>query len=112
VSCSGSWPARRAPAPTWSATRPEQLIDATYTEFTSWIRAEASDQLTPQRAEVVAAVGLGALVASRSLAVLGMTTARRPDPREHLGRHDDRIDRPLPRVRVCQQTFVIVFATR
>jgi AcrR family transcriptional regulator len=57
----------------------EQLIDATYTEFISWIRAHASDQLTPQRAEAVAAVGLGALVASRILAVLGMTTARVDD---------------------------------
>lgn len=57
----------------------EQLIDATYAEFTSWIRAQAGDRLTPDRATAVAAIGLGALMASRVLAVLGMTTARVDD---------------------------------
>jgi AcrR family transcriptional regulator len=52
----------------------EQLIDATYAEFASWIAEQSGGRMPAEQARTVAAVGLGALVSSRILRVLGMTT--------------------------------------
>lgn len=53
----------------------EQLIDATYAEFALWVRGQADGRMPAEQARAVAAVGLGALVSSRLLRMLGMTTA-------------------------------------
>ncbi len=57
----------------------EQLIDATYTEFAGWIRAQTGSRLSPQQARAAASVGLGALTAPRILTVLGMTSVNVDD---------------------------------
>jgi len=53
----------------------DQLITATYVEFAAWIRQQSSGQMSAGQADVIAAAGLGALVSSRILRLLGMTTA-------------------------------------
>jgi AcrR family transcriptional regulator len=52
----------------------EQLIDATYAEFAGWVREHSGGLMSADQARAVAAVGLGALVSSRILTVLGMTS--------------------------------------
>jgi AcrR family transcriptional regulator len=52
----------------------DQLIDATYSEFAAWVRDQAGDRMPAQQARAVATIGLGALLSSRLLAVLGMTS--------------------------------------
>jgi AcrR family transcriptional regulator len=52
----------------------DQLLDATSAQFTEWVRDQAGDRLTPDKAKAVAAIGLGALISSRVLPLLGMTT--------------------------------------
>jgi AcrR family transcriptional regulator len=52
----------------------EQLIDTTYAEFTSWIQDQADGHPAAGRARSIATIGLGALMAPRLLAALGMTT--------------------------------------
>jgi AcrR family transcriptional regulator len=52
----------------------DQLLDATSTQFAEWVRDQAGDHLTPDKAKAVAAIGLGALISSRVLPLLGMTT--------------------------------------
>jgi AcrR family transcriptional regulator len=52
----------------------DQLIDATHAEFAGWIREQSGGRMSPDQASAVAAAGLGALVSSRILRVLGMTT--------------------------------------
>jgi AcrR family transcriptional regulator len=51
----------------------EQLIDATYAEFASWVAEQSGGRMSAEQARTVAAVGLGALVSSRILRLLGMT---------------------------------------
>ncbi|MEV1179250.1 hypothetical protein [Nonomuraea sp. NPDC049784] len=49
-----------------------RLVSATYAEFAAWLAERTG--LAPERAEAVAAVGLGALLSSRLLTgVLGVT---------------------------------------
>jgi AcrR family transcriptional regulator len=52
----------------------EQLIDATYAEFADWVQEHSDNRMSDDQARAVAAVGLGALVSSRILTVLGMTS--------------------------------------
>jgi AcrR family transcriptional regulator len=52
----------------------DQLIDATYTEFAVWIGEQSGGRMSPEQATAAAATGLGALVSSRILRLLGMTT--------------------------------------
>jgi AcrR family transcriptional regulator len=52
----------------------DQLIDATYSEFAAWVRDQAGDRMPAQQARAVATIGLGALLSSRLLTVLGMTS--------------------------------------
>ena len=52
----------------------DQLLDATSEQFGEWIRDQAGDRLTPERAKAVTAIGLGSLISSRVLPLLGMTT--------------------------------------
>jgi AcrR family transcriptional regulator len=52
----------------------DQLIDATYAEFAAWIRQQSGGRMSADQASVIAAAGLGALVSSRILRLLGMTT--------------------------------------
>lgn len=55
-------------------TAVEQLIDATYTEFAAWVAEHSGGRMSAGQARAVAVIGLGALVSSRILRVLGMTT--------------------------------------
>jgi len=52
----------------------EQLIDASYAEFASWVTDRTGGRVPADRAAAVAAVGLGALLSSRVLAALAMTS--------------------------------------
>ena len=52
----------------------DQLFDATATEFAAWVGEQAGGRLTPAKAKVVATIGLGALISSRVLAILGLTS--------------------------------------
>jgi len=52
----------------------DQLIDATYAEFAGWVRDQATGRLSAAQARAVAAAGLGALLSSRILPVLGMSS--------------------------------------
>ena len=54
--------------PALVATAVEALVAATYTTFAGWLQERAD--LDPQRAEAVAAVGLGALFSARLLRLL------------------------------------------
>lgn len=52
----------------------EQLIDASYPDFADWVRERSGGTMLADRARVVSAVGLGALLSPRILSVLGMTS--------------------------------------
>jgi AcrR family transcriptional regulator len=52
----------------------DQLIDATYAEFAGWVREQAGGRLSAAQARAAATAGLGALLSSRILPVLGMTS--------------------------------------
>jgi len=52
----------------------DQLIDATYAEFADWIREQSGGRMSAHEATAVAATGLGALISSRILRILGITT--------------------------------------
>ncbi len=55
-------------------TAVDQLLGATSAQFAEWVRDRAGDHLSPDKARAVAAIGLGALISSRVLPLLGMTT--------------------------------------
>jgi AcrR family transcriptional regulator len=52
----------------------DQLIDATHIEFAAWIAEQSGGRMSAEQATAIAAAGLGALMSSRILRVLGMTT--------------------------------------
>lgn len=52
----------------------EQLIDASFPEFATWVRERNGGAMSADRARSVSAVGLGALLSPRILSVLGMTS--------------------------------------
>lgn len=52
----------------------DQLFGTSSTEFASWLADRAGQRLPPDRARALAAIGLSALISSRILSLLGLTS--------------------------------------